>query len=252
MANINVIKSSHVTRSRNQGFTPFIIAMINRDGTIVNMPYPSQSLPVHEITKDEYLSNDKIYGVELMVNPASISNSMSKIINRTPTMTATVEDIWGEELDTVTFQGSTATFVTGGTDIRATRLYDSGTSPIQDYLLKTKYVTPGEREKYCGVRDTEPGVTVSQRRNSASYIQFLRIVDIFRSNGCLFDENGLVATRNYIWLSFGSTAYRGLFESLDITEDASNPYRFLYTITFKAEETVYSYTDPGLTWKKNV
>jgi hypothetical protein len=118
-------------------------------------------------------------------------------------------------------------------------MYDSPASPIVDYYRFAGAGTNSVRD------DVAPGVTTSQRRKSVSYQQFLRVIDLFRSNGCTFDQNGFVKSRYYILLSFGTEAYRGLFESIDVTEDASNPFRFIYTITFKAEETAYSYTDPG-------
>jgi hypothetical protein len=200
--------------------------------TVQTLPYPSQ---------DGQNTKDIIYGVELMVNPSTISNNMSKIVSRTQTMTAFVEDHWGEELDTLSFQGSTAAFVIGGSDAYEVRLNDSNTSPIKEFY---KYAGAGT----TSVQDTSPGLTTSQRRTSASYRQFLRLVDLFRSNGCTFDQNGFVKSRYYILLSYGMQAYRGFFESIDVTEEASSPFRFTYTITFKSEETVYGYTGSGRVW----
>jgi hypothetical protein len=68
-------------------------------------------------------------------------------------------------------------------------------------------------------------------------------MDIFRANGCTFDIDGFVTAKNYVYISFGSQAYKGFFESFDITEDSASPYRFAYTITFKSQETLFSYTD---------
>jgi hypothetical protein len=229
---ITVKRALHGAKGKYLNYTPFIISMIDADGNLKTLPYPSQ---------DDQATEDTIYGVELMVNPASISNNMSKVVTRTPTMTAFVEEHWGEELDTLTFQGSTATFVNGGTDIYTVRLHDSNTSPIKEFY---RFAGAG----VTAINDDEPGITTSQRRASVSYHQFLRLIDIFRSNGCIFDQNGFVKSRLYVFLSYGNEAYRGLFESIDVTEDASNPFRFIYTITFKSEETVFAYTDPGMTW----
>jgi hypothetical protein len=227
--NITVKRALHTAKGKYVEYTPFILAMIDRDGAVKTLKYPSQ---------EGVDTTDTIYGVELMVNPASISNNMSKIVTRTQTMVSFLEEHWGEEVDTITFQGSTATFVLGGTDIYQTRLHESETSPVKKFY---KYAGTGT----TAVHDNEVGVTVSQRRNSVSYRQFLRLIDLFRSNGCTYDKNGFITERYYIWLSYGYSAYRGFFESIDVTEDASNPYRFIYTITFKSEETVFSFTDPG-------
>jgi hypothetical protein len=230
MAETKVIQSIHTSKGKYPGYTPFILSMVDRDLNLQTLPYPSQ---------DGQETTDTIYGIELFVNPATMSNNMSKIVTRTQTMTAFVEEHWGEELDTITFQGSTATFVNGGSDSYAVRMYDSPASPIVQYYGFAGAETNSVRD------DVAPGTTTSKRRESVSYQQFLRVIDLFRSNGCTFDQNGFVKSRYYVFLSFGTEAYRGLFESIDVTEDASNPFRFIYTITFKSEETVFSYTDIG-------
>jgi hypothetical protein len=231
--NENIKRSLLAAKQKYSKYIPFILSMIDIDGVIKTLPYPSQ---------DGKTTGDIIYGIELMVNPASLSNNMSKMVTRTQTMTAFLEEHWGEELDTLSFQGSTATFVNGGTDTYNVRLYDSETSPIKQFY---RYAGTGT----TSVHDDEPGITTSNRRNSVSYRQFLRLLDLFRANGCTFDASGFVKNRYYVYLSFGSEAYRGLFESIDVTEDASNPFKFVYTITFKSEETVFSYVSPGITWR---
>jgi len=122
------------------------------------------------------------------------------------------------------------------------RMYDSPASPIVDYYRYAGAGTTSVRD------DIAPGTTTSQRRTSVSYREFLRLVDLFRSNGCMFDKNGFIKNRYYILLSFGTEAYKGFFESIDVTEDAMNPFQFIYTITFKSEETAFAYTDPGKIW----
>jgi hypothetical protein len=170
-------------------------------------------------------------------------------------MVGFIEEHWGEELDTITFQGRSAAFVTGGNDIRSTRLYNSSVSPVKKYFSETQSIEQslytnlglGKAPTSSGVQDFEVGVTTGQRRDSVSYIQFKRIVDLFRSNGCLFDNQGFIKQRYYVMLSTGNSAYRGFFESIDITEEANNPFRFSFIITFKSEETVYNYVDYGTT-----
>ncbi len=225
-----VIQSTHTSKGKYPAYVPFILAMVDKNLNLQTLPYPSQ---------EGQQTTDTIYGVELFVNPTSISNNMSRIVTRTQTMTAFVEEHWGEELDTLTFQGSTATFVLGGNDIYAVRMYDSPQSPIVNFYGYAGAEVTSVRD------DVAPGITTSQRRSSVSYKQFLRVIDLFRSNGCTFDKNGFVKNRYYILLSYGMQAYRGLFESIDVTEDAMNPFRFIYTITFKSEETAFAYTDPG-------
>lgn len=221
---------------------PFIIAIIDSNGILQTIPFPPQ---------EGLAPEDRIYGIELMINPQSLTSNYSKIINRTPTMTSFIEEHWGEELDTISFQGYTAAFVTGGNDIYSLSLNES--SPTKKFLTN-----PGPRAELfntlgisggvgMGVQDNEIGLTVSKRKNSVSYSQFKRLIEIIRINGCLFDTLGRVSKRYYIMLSYGNTAYKGFFESIDITETAISPYRMQFTVTFKSEETLYSYTNQGQT-----
>ena len=233
---------------------PFIIAMVDNSNTLIKLPYPAQDTDPAFVGPPR--PGESIYGVEFMVNPRTLSNNQSKIINRTQTMTSFVEDHWGDELDTLTFQGQTATFVTGGNDLYSLKnspgsstqkfLASGGLtdSKIQARSLLFNYAgVSSNAYEGMGINDTEIGLTVTDRRQSVSYRQFKRLVDLFRVNGCFFDSSGMLSTRYYIMLSYGSMSFKGYFESLDITEEASNPYKFSFTITYKVESTVFSYVD---------
>jgi len=135
------------------------------------------------------------------------------MISRTPTMTSWHEDHWGEELDTLSLQGNTAAFVT------------PSVNPVTGETL----------EPY--------GLTVANRRVSISYRQFKRLIDLIRLNGCYFDNFGRIIYRYYIMLSYGQQAYKGFFESVDVTENAADPFRYQFTITFKSEATLYNYSN---------
>jgi hypothetical protein len=210
--------------------TAFDIAMIDENGTLRSIPFP----PVEGL-----YGEDTVYGVRLMVNPSSISNNMARIVTRTQTMVGFIEEHWGEELDTITFQGSTAAFVTGAQDLREARSERIAYQGVEGFYEALDL----NNESYKNA----PGLTTSRRRLSVSYRQFKRLIDLFRINGCIYDQYGFVSQRLYVMLAYGYSAYRGFFESVDVTEDATNPYRFIYTITFKSEETLYSYINQSQT-----
>jgi hypothetical protein len=225
---------------------------VDSNGKLQILPFPPSDVAPGKIRGINTLtSTDIVYGVELMVNPSSLSSNLAKLIGRSQTMTSYVEDHWGEELDTLTIQGHTAAFVTGASgpsgdigDIYSLRLSTQEQTPINEFVKKYKNVSSGRPG--VGISDTDPGLTVSQRRKSMSYIQFRRLLDIIRINGCLFDYSGLVRKRYYIMLSYGNSAYKGFFENVDVTEIATDPFRYQYTITFKSEETLYSYVNQGI------
>jgi hypothetical protein len=225
---------------------PVIVAMIDSDGAIKEIPFSSMPFNDYEqaaLAEAGVTDTNKetIYGLELMINPASLSTNLSKIINRSQTMTSFVEDHWGEEIDTITLQGMTAAFVTGSTDVYSMRLNSNTNSPTKKYLESTNGTVQGVRGYGSGIHDDEIGLTTSQRRKSVSYRHFKRLLDLFRVNGCFFDTFGLISKRYSIMISYGREAYSGYFESLDVTEIAENPFRFQYTITFKSQQTIYSY-----------
>jgi len=235
---------------------PFILAMIDSSGALQNLPFPPQ---------EGLSSTDTIMGVELMVNPRTISNNQSKIINRTQTMTSFLEEHWGDELDVLSFQGQSATFVTGGNDLYSIK-NSVGNSPTREFLLSKGQSDPKLLARSLlfnyagtsfsatdgmGMNDTEIGITVSKRRQTVSYHQFKRLVDLIRANGCFFDSMGMLSRRYSIQLSYGSMAFKGYFENIDITEEASNPYKFTFTITFKSQETIFSYVDKNITEKSS-
>jgi hypothetical protein len=181
-------------------------------------------------------------GLVLFINPATISSNLAKIVNRTQTMTGWLEEHWGEELDTITFQGSSAAFVWEG--IKPYVPIDNLNTNPQD--IRAAF------DKYMDIPDlgtTSPvgpgdysGLTVARRRETMAYDEFRRIINLMNANAATFDIYGRVSQRLFIEISYDCTAYRGYFESIDLTEDAASPFRFIYTITFKSEKTLYSFT----------
>lgn len=226
---------------RLQDVLPFFIEIIKSDGTTpTSIPFPPDASggPKREIL-----------GIRLMINPASVSVNLAKIINRTQTMVGWIEDHWGEEIDTVTLQGSSAAFVIGSPSLaqagraavsQAADPYKAeARADFYSYLGVPEYnlITPTTRR----MLETEPGLTVAQRRTTMSYREFKRLIEIFTTNGCIFDNQGFVQERRYIRISYDYASYLGYFESIDLNEDANTPFRFTYTITFKSERTQYRF-----------
>lgn len=185
-----------------------------------------------------------IAGLILTINPASVSLNASKIINRTPTMSGWVEDHWGEELDTITFQGSTGAFIWNDpkeivpTNIKAP-LTDTP-QQIRDVFNKLENITDMGTVAPQGTGQ-HSGLAVEQRRSTATYKEFRHFIQLMNGNGATFDIYGLVSGRLYIQITYDYAQYRGYFESFDITESADSPFKFTYTVTFKSEKTMYNF-----------
>ena len=177
---------------------PFIICMVDAAGNLRDMPFPNQ---------ETAQTIERILGIELMINPASLSLNMAKVINRTQSMVSFIEEHWGEELDTISIQGSSAAFITGGSDLYSIRLNATGNSPTKRFLetnggtdfgvversglYSTVGALPSSSEGQ-GVTDNEIGLTTSRRRWSISYRMFKRMMDLVRINGCFYDSRGFV------------------------------------------------------------
>jgi len=214
----------------------FIVRTVNSDG--VPMSYT--------------LNGQTIVGIVLLVNPASVNLNLSKIVGRTQTMTGWVEDHWGEELDTMTLQGSSAGFIWKG---------PAPVMPVSDIELNgQRYNTPVTESaeqirntfnQYMDIPDlgswspvgagSNSGLTSALRRETKAYQEFRNLIQLMNSNAATFDIRGFVSDRAYIQLSWDYAAYQGYFESIDITENAETPFKLIYTITFKSEKTLYSF-----------
>ena len=238
-------------RNKSSDLIKFYVEIVDRLDNTVAIPFPPYNtlsngqsydmLDLIKATTDKVKSGSDFspegyaMSVTLLVNPTSLNINMSKIINRTQTMTGWIEEHWGEELDTVTFQGASAAFVTNnyrflngsttddarmgeGTTNQGVTFYNNNTG-----VIKQPYIQ----------------LTESGRRDSISYKNMKDLVKIFNTNGVVYDPDGFVAQRYYIKISYDYGSYRGYFESFDITEESSNPYRFTYTVTFKVEKTIY-------------
>jgi hypothetical protein len=183
-----------------------------------------------------------IVGLVLMINPSSVSVNLSKMVNRTQTMTGWVEDHWGEELDTITFQGSSAGFIWEGPlpYVQAPQGGPQNVEQVQNVFNQYDNILDFGSTEPHGVGDTD-GLTVKRRRDTVAYNEFRQLMQLMNANGATFDTRGMVQDRLFIQLSYDYASYMGYFESFDLTENAETPFRFIYTITFKSEKTIYSF-----------
>ena len=185
-----------------------------------------------------------LIGLVLLINPASASVNLSKMVNRTQTMTAWWEDHWGEELDTITFSGSSAGFLwEGPVPVVAPNTPSSilqTANQVQGIYDQYNSIPDMGIVDYHGVGDVS-GLTSRRRRDTVAYDEFRKIIQLMNANGATFDLHGRVNKRAYIELRYDYVAYRGYFESFDMVENAESPFKFNYVVTFKSEKTIYSF-----------
>jgi hypothetical protein len=170
-------------------------------------------------------TGEEVTSLILNMSPNSLVVNSAKKVNRVQSFTRWVEEHWGDEIDQISFSGNTFAFIT------------------EDY-----------------------GLAVVNRDTSSPYKELQHLVNIYLLNGAVYHKEedstqdrrmfwdytsvgkasmtinrhpraGLISMRLYIKLSCDFAQFVGYFESFDITEDAVNPYRMAYTVSFKSEYT---------------
>lgn len=178
------------------------------------------------------LAGENLYisTLKLTPNPETLTINYSKKVNRYTTMSGWVEEHWGDEIETVNFNGSTFSF------------YDNSS-------------------------EYHYGLTNEFREKTDSYLYLKELIHYFQVNGCLYQDNsytgyfnmsavtdflsnnpeflsnhprkGMIKERLYIKLNYDYFTLYGRFESFDIIEDSKVPFKFKYSAIFKSEKTVY-------------
>ena len=190
----------------------------------------------------ELQDNTIITALKMAPNPETLSINSNKIINRYNTMTRWVEEHWGDNMDVITFSGSTYSFCA----MTAAGAYS--------------------------------GLTLARRNSSVAFKYLKSLVTFFRTNGCLYQESNVYALKNpndvdnldyeydvvndyiyrnvkargshprqgmlrerlYIRMQFDFATFIGYFESFDITESSASPFRLTYNLSFKSEKTIWN------------
>lgn len=217
---------------------PYVKRIPNANSMIIDMVDSNNKAVLVELE-----DGSRINSLKMTPNPDSLSFSSSKIINRYNTMTRWVEEHWGDDIDTLNFSGSTYSF----------------------------NATLGNGAK--------TGLTSVSRNYSEAYNFLKFLVDIYRTNGYLYQEangytmpvssatsaqevfeysmanrfllqnpsfkdahprHGMLRERVYNRISFDYMTVLGYFESFDITDDSTTPFRLLYSTVFKAEKTIWT------------
>jgi hypothetical protein len=81
------------------------------------------------------------------------------------------------------------------------------------------------------------GYTNVERTKTTPYFKFQDILDIYRNNGNTYDNMGRVVKRGSVIIFFDPGTYLGYFDNFEWSEDASSPFKFLFSFTFKVERS---------------
>jgi hypothetical protein len=181
-------------------------------------------------------NNIYVSTLKLNPNPETLTINSTKKINRYTTMSGWIEEHWGDDIDTVNFNGSTFSF------------YDN--SAEHHY-----------------------GLTNEFREDTDSYKYLKELIHYYQVNGCIYQDNsydgslnmpavndflnnnpefrtnhprkGMIKERLYIKLNYDYLILYGRFESFDVIEDSTVPFKFKYSAIFKSERTIYKLDNVG-------
>jgi hypothetical protein len=126
------------------------------------------------------------------------------------------------------------------------------------------------------------GLTNEFRDNTSAYEYMRELVHFYQMNGCIYQgssdyessnafsveefkkdnpdfinkhpRRGMIKERLYIKLYYDYLIMYGRFDTFDLIEDSSVPFRFKYNVIFKAERTIYNLDGvpgPGATTTSN-
>jgi len=182
---------------------------------IANPPYADATKPLPGgfrpilFTVTQIGSNIPMYDVALAlhVNPSSIDFRYTKSKNVTPTYGGFVEYIWPDDLDAISAEQSTGTFL----------------HPKQ------------------GLVSTQSGNNVDGSHKTMAHERFQDFVELFKNNGMVFDSTGKPTLRGRVVMIMDRGIFFGHFSSFNVTEDATTPFVFSLSWEFKAEQSFYFY-----------
>ncbi len=145
----------------------------------------------------------------LHTNPNSLDERMTKSISTKMSYGAFIEFVWVDELDTISCTASTGAFLN-----------------IYGGLATASFSTPN-------------GVDPS-RRNTMAWERMEDLIELFRGNGCIFNDRGQPVLRGRVMCLYDRGSFIGHFTSFSVKETATTPYAFELTWEFEVENTIYT------------
>ena len=192
-----------------------------------------------------------VTGLLLQMAPESLSINSVKVIGRMQTLSAWVEEHWGDDLDQVTFTGKTLAFI--GNDPNGVKsLLVNGRGGTEAYkeiralvdLFKTNgLVIQGAdigntTQVSQSITDPNGGpITYTSPRKIRRFYNAVYPAEVRSITS--HPRTGLVKERLYIRLTFDSCTCIGYFDAFEVSESADMPNLFSYNASFRSELTTY-------------
>ncbi len=203
-------------------------------------------------------NNMTVSGVKMGCNPHSWEERAENNVKVYKTLARQVEEHYVEDLDTITFSGSTLSFFLRDTERpnaveynytqsgfliegpgrRSTSSYAEMRSLVT--LIRSNGVSYFTSDHGWGEDLKSPYFGKSKKGDKESYNRWYRFFSGSTNGDSLLPMKshpraGMVAVRYPVRIEYGSKIAYGFFTDFNLTEDASIPYRFEYSATFKVE-----------------
>ena len=170
----------------------------------------------------EFMTRMAQYPLTLLVNPSDMTITREKIQSyQARNRYGYIYQVWGDQLPTVTFSGTTAGFVAGS---------------AKGYQGLTSHDT-----------GSPSGYQWAARRDSAAWQNFAALMQFYRSNGYIHDTLGQSEAHlqiGAISIEYDDFLYEGHIESLNYSFDEAQPHRVSFDMTFSPTR-IYDLSPPG-------
>jgi hypothetical protein len=184
--------------------------------------------------------------VPLYINPSSVQTNYSKNISETQTIGGFIIQYWGDRITTISISGTTGS---GGIDA-INILYDIYKSEQTSFknllIIRRQKLEAALKDAQSGSEELNIGQALDQVLLNGAFSEISNgiseTMDYFKKaiTGEEVEKNSinlmptLSAFAVSLEMHFQGKVNRGYIESMNITEDGTNPGHFNYTIQFKS------------------
>lgn len=168
-----------------------------------------------------------VTSLKLNMSPASLVVNGAKKINRYPTLIRWVEEHWGDEMDQVSFSGTSFSFLDFKTGSGLCADSRNLTEPYKELRHLVDIYT--QNGVVYQPQKIEDGVQRRTFFNMGDPANPYRVVTHPRA--------GMVKYRLYIKLTCYFAEFVGYFDSFDVSESSANPFSLNYNVSFRSEHT---------------
>lgn len=171
-------------------------------------------------------NGQEISSLQLNISPNTLNISASKKVNRVQTFTRWLEEHWGDELDQISFGGSTFAFI----DFKGAGLCVESRE-LTDPYQELQYLTNIYKSNGCTYQGEQLGSVLSPREffnyGNPAIPYYVR----------RHPRVGFIKSRVHIKLRCDFLEAIGYFESFDVVEDAGSPFKLNFSVSFRSEHT---------------